>query len=128
MSFLNVRQSVKSEYGSVIYAPEKTVQKLRELFYSECILEVKNIRNNEKHASKLKIAAVVEYLKSIDSDQFMARELMEMIEKRPGLTYQVTLPRIRHLMLAYNLPYRRLAEKAANAGETNMKYYRGAVA
>lgn len=109
MSFLNALQAVEAEYESVVYAPDDTVKHLREIFYSERISENPSPRNNEKHASKQAIAAVVEFIRSIYSQNYTARELMEMIEKRPDLTYQVTPPRIRHLMLAYDLPYKRVA-------------------
>lgn len=109
MSFLNELQAIEAEYESVVYAPDDVVRYLRELFYSECISPKPNLTrgNKEIHATKQEISAVLEYLKSIDSQKYTARELMEMIDARPELTYQVTPPRIRHLMSEHKLPFRR---------------------
>lgn len=64
-------------------------------------------------SSKHEIAAVVEFLKSIDSQNYTARELMRMIEERNNLTYQMTPPRIRHRMMAYDLPYKCITRNAS---------------
>lgn len=108
MSFLDALQAVEAEYQSVVYAPAKTVEQLRELFYSERISAEKVTKKNRVNASKHEIFGVVRFLKSIDSQKYTARELTEMVEKQSDLTYQVTPPKIRHLMLDYNLPYRRV--------------------
>lgn len=113
MSFLNALQAVEAEYESVVYAPDDTVKHLREIFYSERISKNPSPRNNEKHSSKHEIAAVVEYLKSIDSQNYTARELMRMVKEQSDLTYQVTPPKIRHLMMAYELPYKRVTRNAS---------------
>lgn len=109
MSFLKELQAIEAEYESVVYAPDDTVKYLRELFYSECISTkpTPSRRNKEIHATKQEITDVLDYLKSIDSQRYTARELMEMIDARPELTYQVTPPRIRHLMSEHKLPFRR---------------------
>lgn len=111
MSFLNALQAVEAEYESVVYAPEDTVKQLRDLFYSERISEEKGKKNKitrkkEKQASKQEIAAVVGYLESIDSQQYVARELSEMVERNQDLTYEATPARIRHLMNEHELPFR----------------------
>lgn len=118
MSFLNALQAVEAEYESVVYAPDDTVKHLREIFYSERISENPSPRNNEQHSSKHEIAAVVEFLKSIDSQNYTVRELMKMIEEQNDLTYQVTAPRIRHLMMAYDFPYKRVTRNASKSNKT----------
>lgn len=118
MSFLNALQAVEAEYESVVYAPDDTVKHLREIFYSERISENSSPRNNEKHASKHEIVAVVEFLRSVDSQNYTARELIRMVEEQNDLTYKVTPPRIRHLMVAYNLPYKRVTRNASKSNKT----------
>lgn len=108
MSFLEMLQAVEAKYQSIVYAPVEKVEQLRKLFYSERISAEKDTKKKRGNASKHEIFDVVRFLKSIDSQKYTARELTEMIVKQPDLTYQVTPPKIRHLMLDYNLPYRRV--------------------